>query len=86
MSFQFAEYEISSCGQMPTSDLFDGSSMNQRARDISIDDSEPYVAGNRLTSRVHGLSENNLLKSFAEDNSKANSVAKIKVVVCSGSL
>ncbi|KAK4783937.1 hypothetical protein SAY86_018305 [Trapa natans] len=67
--------------EMPTSGLFDGSSMHLLARDRRIDDSEPYIASSKLTSRFSGPAENNLLKSFAADTSKTNSVAKIKVVV-----
>ncbi|KAK4762706.1 hypothetical protein SAY86_008474 [Trapa natans] len=67
--------------EMPTSGLFDGSSMHLPVRERVIDDSEPYVAGSKLTSRVNGPAENNLLKIFSADTSKTNSVAKIKVVV-----
>lgn len=70
---------------MPTSGLFDGPTMHHPVHGRSFDDSEPYIAGNKPTSRVRGQPENNLLKSFVADTSKASTVAKIKVVVCSDS-
>lgn len=51
-------------------------------RGKSFDDSDPFVSTNKLTSRSRGLPENNLLKSVSIDKERANSVAKIKVVVC----
>lgn len=62
--------------------LYEGSLHNQPARGKSFDDSEPYLAASRLTSRVRNLPENNLLKSFSGDKERSNNVAKIKVVVC----
>ncbi|XP_061993447.1 kinesin-like protein KIN-13B isoform X2 [Rosa rugosa] len=50
-------------------------------RGKSFDDSDPFVSTNKLTSRSRGLPENNLLKSVSIDKERANSVAKIKVVV-----
>ncbi|KAK4791548.1 hypothetical protein SAY86_031961 [Trapa natans] len=67
--------------EMPTSGLFDGPTTHHPGRGRSFDDSEPYIAGNKTTNRVRGQPENNLLKSFTADTSKASSVAKIKVVV-----
>lgn len=68
---------------MPASGLYDGSSLYNPVRGRSFDDSEPYITNNKQPGRARGLPENNLLKSFAADKEKANSVAKIKVVVCS---
>ncbi|OWM76478.1 kinesin-like protein KIN-13B [Punica granatum] len=67
--------------EMPTSGLFDGPSIHHPVRGRSFDDSEPFITGNKQTTRVRGQPENNLLKSFAADTGKASSVAKIKVVV-----
>lgn len=67
---------------MPVSSLYDGYSLHQPVRGKSFDDSEPFVSTNKLTSRSRGLPENNLLKSVSLDKERANSVAKIKVVVC----
>lgn len=58
--------------------LYDGSQLHQT---LHFDDSEPYLSTNKLTNRPRGLPENNLLKSFSGDKERANSVAKIKVVV-----
>ncbi|KDP33665.1 hypothetical protein JCGZ_07236 [Jatropha curcas] len=60
--------------------LYDGY-MHNPAHGKSFDDFEPYLAANRLANRSRGLPENNLLKSFSGDRERANSVAKIKVVV-----
>ncbi|KAK9947702.1 hypothetical protein M0R45_003315 [Rubus argutus] len=67
--------------EMPVSGLYDGYSLHQPVRGKSFDDSEPFVSTNKLTSRSRGLAENNLLKSVSLDKERANSVAKIKVVV-----
>lgn len=50
--------------------------------DRGFDDAEAYISNNIQTSRPQDLTENNLLKSVAADKERANSVAKIKVVVC----
>ncbi|KAG6575537.1 Kinesin-like protein KIN-13B, partial [Cucurbita argyrosperma subsp. sororia] len=49
--------------------------------DRGFDDSEVYISNSIQTSRPQDLTENNLLKSVAADKERANSVAKIKVVV-----
>lgn len=49
--------------------------------DRGFDDSEVYISNNIQTSRPQDFAENNLLKSVAADKERANSVAKIKVVV-----
>ncbi|XP_038899677.1 kinesin-like protein KIN-13B [Benincasa hispida] len=46
-----------------------------------FDDSDVFISNNIQTSRPQDLTENNLLKSVAADKERANSVAKIKVVV-----
>ena len=51
-------------------------------QDRGFDDSEVYISNSIQTSRPQDLTENNLLKSVAADKERANSVAKIKVVVC----
>lgn len=50
-------------------------------QDRGFDDSEVYISNNIQTSRPQDFAENNLLKSVAADKERANSVAKIKVVV-----
>ncbi|MBA0759091.1 hypothetical protein Gotri_022015 [Gossypium trilobum] len=50
-------------------------------RGRSLDDSESYISNNKQTGKARGVPENSLLKSFAADREKVNSVAKIKVVV-----
>eukprot|EP00257_Ricinus_communis_P024850 XP_025012264.1 kinesin-like protein KIN-13B isoform X1 [Ricinus communis] len=69
--------------EVPVSSLYEGYSHNQQAaRGKSFDDSEPYnIAANKLTTRSRGLPESNILKSFSADKERANTVAKIKVVV-----
>lgn len=62
--------------------IYDGNPLHQSVRGKSFDDSESFISTNKLTGRSRGLPENNLLKSFSIDKEKANSVAKIKVVVC----
>ena len=64
---------------MPVTSLYNG---HQTVRGKSFDDSESFLSTNKLTSRMRGLNENNLLKSFSADKERANNVAKIKVVVC----
>lgn len=66
---------------MPVSGMHDGASQYYPSRGRSFDDAEPYI-NNKQAERAR-LPENTLLKSFAADKEKANSVAKIKVVVCS---
>lgn len=68
--------------QMPVSGQSNGHPLHHPGRGKSLDDSEPFLSTNKLTSRSRGLPENNLLKSFSSDKERANSVAKIKVVVC----
>uniref|UniRef100_A0A2P2JHT7 Kinesin-like protein n=1 Tax=Rhizophora mucronata TaxID=61149 RepID=A0A2P2JHT7_RHIMU len=53
----------------------------QTSRGESFDDSEPYLAADKLTNRSRVLPECNLLKSLSMDKERANNVAKIKVVV-----
>lgn len=67
---------------MPVSGQSNGHPLHHPGRGKSLDDSEPFLSTNKLTSRSRGLPENNLLKSFSSDKERANSVAKIKVVVC----
>lgn len=67
---------------MSVSSLYDATSLYNPVRGRSFDDSEPFLLNNKQTGRTRGLPENNLFKSFAVDKEKANSVAKIKVVVC----
>lgn len=67
---------------MPVSGMFDGTSLYQSARSRSCGDSEPYISNSNQMGRTRALPENNILKSFAADKEKTNSVAKIKVVVC----
>ena len=51
-------------------------------QDRGFDESELYISNNIQMSRPQDLTENNLLKSVAAaDKERANSVAKIKVVV-----
>ncbi|GAB4839204.1 Kinesin-like protein KIN-13B [Ancistrocladus abbreviatus] len=66
--------------EMPVS-RSDGPSLDQLVRGKSFDDSETYLSTNISASRACGLPENNLLRSFTTDKDRANSVAKIKVVV-----
>ncbi|ONH98124.1 hypothetical protein PRUPE_7G231000 [Prunus persica] len=66
---------------MPVSGQSNGHPLHHPGRGKSLDDSEPFLSTNKLTSRSRGLPENNLLKSFSSDKERANSVAKIKVVV-----
>ncbi|KAL0562121.1 hypothetical protein IC582_002572 [Cucumis melo] len=49
--------------------------------DRGFDDSDVFISNNIQTSRPQDMTENNLLKSVAADKERANSVAKIKVVV-----
>ncbi|GKV43361.1 hypothetical protein SLEP1_g50661 [Rubroshorea leprosula] len=67
--------------ELPVPSLYDGPSLNNHVRGRSFDDSEPYISSNKQTGRTCGMPDNNLLKSFAADKEKVNSVAKIKVVV-----
>ncbi|PQM39318.1 kinesin-like protein KIN-13B [Prunus yedoensis var. nudiflora] len=67
--------------EMPVSGQSNGHPLYHPGRGKSLDDSEPFLSTNKLTSRSRGLPENNLLKSFSSDKERANSVAKIKVVV-----
>ncbi|KAE8696082.1 Kinesin-like protein KIF2C [Hibiscus syriacus] len=67
--------------QMPVPNLYNGYSLYNPVRGRSFDDSEPYLSNNKQTGRAGGVPENGLLKSFAADKEKVNSVAKIKVVV-----
>ncbi|KAF9615662.1 hypothetical protein IFM89_025912 [Coptis chinensis] len=73
--------DVSYCFGMPVPGLYDGTSHYHSMRGRSFDDSEPYIAGNKQTSRARGLPDNNLMKSFVADKEKSGSVAKIKVVV-----
>ncbi|XP_060669055.1 kinesin-like protein KIN-13B [Ziziphus jujuba] len=65
--------------EMPMPSLYDGKQLHQPVRGKSFDDSESF----KITGRSRGfpVPENNLLKSISVDKEKANSVAKIKVVV-----
>ncbi|KAA3479360.1 kinesin-13A-like [Gossypium australe] len=65
---------------MPVPNLYNGPSLYNPVRGRSFDDSEPYIS-NKQTGRGGVVPENELLKSFAVDKEKVNSVAKIKVVV-----
>ena len=51
-------------------------------QDRGFDESDVFISNNIPTSRPQDMTENNLLKSVAADKERANSVAKIKVVVC----
>ncbi|XVF88531.1 hypothetical protein PTKIN_Ptkin19aG0057900 [Pterospermum kingtungense] len=63
------------------SNLYEGYGLQKHVRGKSFDDSEPYLSTNKLLNRPRGMAENNLLKSISVDKERANSVAKIKVVV-----
>ncbi|KAG8497092.1 hypothetical protein CXB51_008326 [Gossypium anomalum] len=65
---------------MQIPNLYDAPLYNH-VRGRSLDDSEPYISNNKQTGNARGVPENSLLKSFAADREKVNSVAKIKVVV-----
>jgi len=65
---------------MPASNAYDGNSLYQPGRGRSFDDSEPYMLS-KQTGRARA--PENILKSFPAEKEKSNSVAKIKVVVCS---
>ncbi|KAF5726885.1 hypothetical protein HS088_TW22G00570 [Tripterygium wilfordii] len=67
--------------EMQLPGLHDGSSIFHHLRGRSFDDSETYIASKQQTGRSCALPENNLLKSLVADKEKANTVAKIKVVV-----
>ncbi|KAI4387409.1 hypothetical protein MLD38_005246 [Melastoma candidum] len=67
--------------EMPTSGISDGPSMFNSGQVRSFDDTEPYMRNNKQAGRARAPPDNLLLKSFAADNAKASSVAKIKVVV-----
>nr|KJB13166.1 hypothetical protein B456_002G059900 [Gossypium raimondii] len=66
--------------EMQIPNLYDAPLYNH-VRGRSLDDSEPYISNNKQTGKARGVPENSLLKSFAADREKVNSVAKIKVVV-----
>ncbi|KAL1077122.1 hypothetical protein V6Z11_D10G075500 [Gossypium hirsutum] len=66
--------------EMPVPNLYNGPSLYNPVRGRSFDDSEPYIS-NKQTGGSGVVPENELLKSFAVDKEKVNSVAKIKVVV-----
>ncbi|KAG8481913.1 hypothetical protein CXB51_026669 [Gossypium anomalum] len=66
--------------EMPVPNLYNGPSLYNPVRGRSFDDSETYIS-NKQTGRGGVVPENELLKSFAVDKEKVNSVAKIKVVV-----
>ncbi|MBA0779389.1 hypothetical protein Gotri_003644 [Gossypium trilobum] len=66
--------------EMPVPNLYNGPSLYNPVRGRSFDDSEPYIS-NKQTGGGGVVPENELLKSFAVDKEKVNSVAKIKVVV-----
>ncbi|GAB4852579.1 Kinesin-like protein KIN-13B [Ancistrocladus abbreviatus] len=59
----------------------DDPSLHQLVRGKSFDDLESYLSTNRTANQAHGLPENNLLRGSTTDKDRANSVAKIKVVV-----
>lgn len=65
---------------MPASNAYDANSLYQPGGGRSFDDSEPYMLS-KQTGRARA--PENILKSFPADKEKTNSVAKIKVVVCS---
>ncbi|GLU22207.1 hypothetical protein SLE2022_382990 [Rubroshorea leprosula] len=67
--------------EMPVPSLYDGSSLSNLVRGRSFDDSEQCISNDKQTGRTSDVPENSLLKSFAGDKEKVNSVAKIKVVV-----
>ncbi|XP_022721428.1 kinesin-like protein KIN-13B isoform X2 [Durio zibethinus] len=67
--------------EMLVPNLYDGPSLYHHIRGRSFDDFEPYISNKKQTGRASGVPENSLLKSFAADREKVNSVAKIKVVV-----
>ncbi|MBA0748986.1 hypothetical protein Gogos_002955 [Gossypium gossypioides] len=66
--------------EMSVPNLYNGPSLYNPVRGRSFDDSEPYIS-NKQTGGGGVVPENELLKSFAVDKEKVNSVAKIKVVV-----
>ncbi|XP_022749806.1 kinesin-like protein KIN-13B isoform X2 [Durio zibethinus] len=61
--------------------LYEGLGLQGPVRGKSFDDSEPYLSTNKLSNRPRGMAENNLTKSISVDKERANTVAKIKVVV-----
>jgi len=67
---------------MPASNAYDANSLYQPGRGRSFDDSEPYMLS-KQTGRARAPENENILKSFPAEKEKSNSVAKIKVVVCS---
>ncbi|KAM7254625.1 hypothetical protein ACFE04_004005 [Oxalis oulophora] len=68
--------------ELPVPSLFETSSLYDPVRvGRTFVDSEPYISNKPQTGRTRGLPENSLMKSFAVDKEKMNSVAKIKVVV-----
>ncbi|KAK8597808.1 hypothetical protein V6N13_095205 [Hibiscus sabdariffa] len=55
--------------------------LKKPVRSKTFDDFEQYLATDKLPNRPRGNAENNVLKSISLDKERANSVAKIKVVV-----
>ncbi|EOY30806.1 ATP binding microtubule motor family protein isoform 2 [Theobroma cacao] len=67
--------------ELQVPNLYEGYGLQKPVRGKSFDDSEQYLASNKLLNRPRGMAENNLLKSISVDKERANNVAKIKVVV-----
>ncbi|XP_022749804.1 kinesin-like protein KIN-13B isoform X1 [Durio zibethinus] len=67
--------------ELQAPNLYEGLGLQGPVRGKSFDDSEPYLSTNKLSNRPRGMAENNLTKSISVDKERANTVAKIKVVV-----
>ncbi|KAK2645693.1 hypothetical protein Ddye_020888 [Dipteronia dyeriana] len=67
--------------EMPVTRVHEGYSLHQPVSSKSFDDSESYFSTNKIANRSRGVPENTLFKSLSVDKEKANTVAKIKVVV-----
>ncbi|GMH03678.1 hypothetical protein Nepgr_005517 [Nepenthes gracilis] len=67
--------------EMPGPGLYNGSSLYQCFQSRSFDDFEIPTSKQTGNNRAHAFPENNFLKTLSLDKDKANSVAKIKVVV-----
>ncbi|KAE8682828.1 Kinesin-13A [Hibiscus syriacus] len=61
--------------------VHEGYGLQKPVRGKSFDDSEQYIATDKLPNMPCGNAENKVLKSISLDKERANTVAKIKVVV-----
>ncbi|GMI97722.1 hypothetical protein like AT3G16060 [Hibiscus trionum] len=61
--------------------VYEGYGLQKPVCGKTFDDFEQYLAIDKLPNRPRGNAENNVLKSISLDKERANSVAKIKVVV-----